>query len=320
MLESVQKLVLVWLTIFSLVYSQWKCYHSSSCCNNYQLRRYINTCRRRKLLSSLSLLSSSSSLSSSLTLSSNPTSTIDWENYKQPENVEFPTDEQKNIIEAACTKNCNIIVNAVAGSGKTTTISNIANACKDQSILALTYNRQLKVETKKKCDTLENIVVYNFHSLILHKYSECGKDGKGMEKVIRTAKQPTEPFSYDIIIIDEIQDMTLYLYKFLFKILKDNLQKEFRIIVLGNYHHHHHHPLSSSSSSSPSPIPSSSQSLALFSIISILNTVIIITIITVIYIIVVQHSVKLSLSSYRILHYCSSMYSSNEAFYDTCVM
>lgn len=54
-----------------------------------------------------------------------------------------------------------------------------------------------------------------------------------MEKVIRTGKQPTEPFSYDTIIIDENQDMTLILYKFLFKILKDNLQKAFRIIVLG---------------------------------------------------------------------------------------
>ena len=246
MLESVQKLVLVWLTIFSLVYSLWKCCHSSSSCNNYLLRRYINTCRRRKLLSSLSLLSSSSS--SSLTLSSNPTSTIiDWKNHKQPEKLEFPTDEQKNIIEAAFAKNCNIVVNAVAGSGKTTTISNIANACKGQSILALTYNKQLKDETKKKCDInlQENIDVYNFHSFVFHKYSECGKDGKGMEKIIRTAKQPTEPFSYDIIIIDEIQDMTIPLYEFLFKILKDNLQKAFRIIVLGNYHHHryyrHHH-------------------------------------------------------------------------------
>ena len=241
MLESVQKLVLVWLTIFSLVYSLWKYCHSSSSCNNYQLRRYINTCSRRKLLSSLSLLSSSSS--SSLTLSSNPASTtIDWKNHKQPENLEFPTDEQKNVMDAAFAKNRNIVVNAVAGSGKTTTISNIANACKDQSILTLTYNKQLKDETKKKCDInlQENIDVYNFHSFVFHKYSECGKDDKGMEEVIRTAKQPTEPFSYDIIIIDEIQDMKLSFYKLIFKILKDNLQKDFRIIVLGSYHHHHH--------------------------------------------------------------------------------
>jgi len=172
-----------------------------------------------------------------LSPSSSPSS-IDWNNYKILQGLSPPSDEQKLIIEAACKKDCNIQVNAVAGSGKTTTILHIAQAYQligDSSVLVLQYNERLKTETriKQKKFKLNNLDVHNFHAFVQNYYNESGKDSKGMLKVIRTMKPPMKHFSYELIIIDEIQDMTPDFFKFLCKIIYDNSQKECRIIVLG---------------------------------------------------------------------------------------
>jgi hypothetical protein len=204
-------------------------------------------------------------------------SLIDSNNYKILNGLPFPSDEQKRIVNAACLKDCNIQVNAVAGSGKTTTILHIAgayqqlNGAKDtpSSILVLQYNEKLKTETRNKQKKFKcnNLDVHNYHSFIQHYYNESGKDSKGMKLVIKTMKPPAKLFSYELIIIDEIQDMTPDFFKLLCKIMCDNLQKECRIIVLGMSS-----SLPSSSLPSSSLLSSSSSSLLSSSIIIIINT------------------------------------------------
>ena len=44
----------------------------------------------------------------------------------------------------------NVIVDSVAGSGKTTSIIYIAKSLKKKRILLLTYNSKLKIETKER--------------------------------------------------------------------------------------------------------------------------------------------------------------------------
>ena len=59
-----------------------------------------------------------------------------------------PSAEQNQIVIDL--KNYNITVDAIAGSGKTTTILHIANAYKKKKILLLTYNSKLRSETKTR--------------------------------------------------------------------------------------------------------------------------------------------------------------------------
>jgi DNA helicase IV len=67
-------------------------------------------------------------------------------------NLPKPSSEQYNIINSLITDN--IVVNAVAGSGKTTLALLIASAFPRKNILLITYNRKLKEETREKIKTL----------------------------------------------------------------------------------------------------------------------------------------------------------------------
>jgi superfamily II DNA or RNA helicase len=70
--------------------------------------------------------------------------------------------EQKDIINSI--KNgYNVIVDAVAGCGKTTTSLAIAQECNDKKILLLTYNAGLKTETRQRIikNDIKNIIYNN---------------------------------------------------------------------------------------------------------------------------------------------------------------
>jgi superfamily I DNA/RNA helicase len=75
-----------------------------------------------------------------------------------------PSHEQKNVLLNL--KYNNVVCDSVAGSGKTTTILYIAKTFKSKSILLLTYNAKLKIETREKVKLLNltNIEVHSYHS------------------------------------------------------------------------------------------------------------------------------------------------------------
>ena len=60
-----------------------------------------------------------------------------------------PSEEQQNIIEHIKNE-YNVYVEAVAGSGKSTTVLSMANQLSDKKILQLTYNSSLRLEIKAK--------------------------------------------------------------------------------------------------------------------------------------------------------------------------
>ena len=64
-------------------------------------------------------------------------------------NLPIISNEQNNIINLL-KDNKNIIVDSVAGSGKTTTNLYIAKSFPKLNILLLTYNAKLKIETINK--------------------------------------------------------------------------------------------------------------------------------------------------------------------------
>ncbi len=86
--------------------------------------------------------------------------------------IVHPSEEQKEIIRLV-QNNKNITADCVAGSGKTTTILQIAHFLKKKNIISITYNAQLKNEVKNKVDeyNLKNIDVTNYHSLAVAYYN-----------------------------------------------------------------------------------------------------------------------------------------------------
>jgi hypothetical protein len=142
-----------------------------------------------------------------------------------------PSDEQLIVIKNI--DKINIMVDSVPGSGKTTTNIFIAKEYPNKNILLLTFNRKLCDETKKKLNeyNIRNMEAYTYHGFCSRKYGiECSTD-KGIEKVLKSKKKLN--FNYDIIILDESQDIYELFYKLICKITFLN-KKDFSLCILGD--------------------------------------------------------------------------------------
>lgn len=142
-----------------------------------------------------------------------------------------PSIEQIEVLNNINTNN--IQLDSVAGSGKTTTNIFIASTYKNWNILTITYNRKLCDETKNKfikCN-IQNNEIHTYHSLCSKYYCSAPTD-KGLIKSLDLNRR--EKKKYDLIILDEVQDMTDIIYKFICHFLKD-LDNEFRLLIMGDY-------------------------------------------------------------------------------------
>ena len=152
--------------------------------------------------------------------------------------LKSPTKEQKKIINEI--ENNNLIVSAVAGSGKTTTSLHIAKTYEKLNILLLTYNRKLSDETNEKKNklNLNNLEVCTFHSFLKRKYIPYKNTGLVdddiIEKELIKNKRKAENLNYDIIIIDEAQDMKKIYYRLICRIMFDNQNKNASIALFGD--------------------------------------------------------------------------------------
>lgn len=146
-----------------------------------------------------------------------------------------PSEEQKYIIENV-KKGYNIKVEAVAGSGKSTTILSIAKEMYDKEILQLTYNSSLRKEIVEKVQKLElkNIQIHTFHSLAVRYYSNDAHTDTALRRVLLYKKIPNiEIKKIDILVIDENQDLTELYYQFIIKFLLD-MNGRVQIMCMGD--------------------------------------------------------------------------------------
>jgi AAA domain/UvrD-like helicase C-terminal domain len=140
--------------------------------------------------------------------------------------------EQLAIVEALGDNN--LIVDAVAGSGKTTTILAVAARYKHSRILVLTYNARLRAETQDRLNqlVLDNVSCHTYHSFAFRYISERCSTDSGLIEFARNGSVWTNPIPrFDIVIIDECQDMTPLLYLLSCAILRDNSA---RMCVMGD--------------------------------------------------------------------------------------
>ena len=135
------------------------------------------------------------------------------EMYMEDRNI-ILSDEQQIFISKAIQGN-NILVDACIGSGKTTAIQMLCNKMSpDLNILYLTYNRLLKLDAKSKI-TSENVTVTNYHGFAYTSLKEIGISS-GISELIQkfNAVKPTIG-NYDVLILDEYQDIDLELAEML---------------------------------------------------------------------------------------------------------
>jgi len=149
------------------------------------------------------------------------------------------SDEQLNIINEIKTGK-NVIVQAVAGSGKSSTVLSAATQIPDRQFLQLTYNASLRTEIKEKVRdlTLKNIQIHTYHSLAVRYYlSNCFTD-TGLRLILRNDLPPSSPLPLiDILVIDETQDMTLVYFQFVQKFIRDMCSgndHKIQLVILGD--------------------------------------------------------------------------------------
>lgn len=148
-----------------------------------------------------------------------------------------PSHEQAVIIHHIQEKR-NVMVDAVAGSGKSTTVLMTARSCPDFRVLQLTYNAPLRKEVQEKIDNqvppLTNVVVHTFHSYAVHNYNPSAYTDTKLKRVIEEKAEPLHSLSpVDLLILDEVQDMTPLYFQFVAKVLRD-LSTRPLMMILGD--------------------------------------------------------------------------------------
>lgn len=127
-----------------------------------------------------------------------------------PNNILLPsfTNKHNEILEKLKTKH--VIVEGVAGSGKTATIFHIARRFANKELLYLTYNSNKRLELKEQAllENYRNLHIECYHSFCEKFFGFCSTDIQ-ISNYVKNIRSIAfrEPFLYNIIIIDETQDL-----------------------------------------------------------------------------------------------------------------
>lgn len=140
--------------------------------------------------------------------------------------------EQQEFIRCALNGE-NVLTDACIGSGKTTTIQVLCDMMdSDKTILYLTYNTLLKVDAKEKIKN-RNVKVHNYHGLAYYALAQAGIATSSADAVsLYNRKRPALPFTPDVLIIDEYQDIDTEIATFLKYIKETN--PSMQILAVGD--------------------------------------------------------------------------------------
>lgn len=146
-----------------------------------------------------------------------------------------PSDEQLQIINAI-NSGKNVIVDAVAGSGKTTCVLSLADRL-EKRILQVTYNKDLKCEVRQKVERLglqDKLEVQNYHSLACKYYGIDAFTDRNIKQLITDDVPLSRGKVFDLLVIDETQDMKPEYFKLINKFIKDNDLYDVQFLILGD--------------------------------------------------------------------------------------
>ena len=151
------------------------------------------------------------------------------------------SEEQRKVLDYI-RSGSNVVVDACAGSGKSTTILSIAKELTGKKILQFTYNSQLRYDVKVNIRKLklQNLEVHTYHSFTVKYYSDQAHTDTGIRVSLRENLCPRNPIPLvDIIVLDECQDMTPLYFELIVKMSNDMCSKKkghkFQLLILGDY-------------------------------------------------------------------------------------
>jgi len=116
------------------------------------------------------------------------------------------TTEQQRFIQEALAGH-SILVDACIGSGKTTAIQTLCNLVPpNKEVLYLTYNKLLKLDAKEKIQQM-NVDVTNYHGFAYRELTRRKIKTSIQECIRNYCKKKLPTRAYDILILDEYQDI-----------------------------------------------------------------------------------------------------------------
>lgn len=152
-----------------------------------------------------------------------------------------PSAQQLEAIELACRRDTHVWINAVPGSGKTTTLAHIAKKLPDLHFALVTYNRQLRDDTRARLAAcgITNVVVQTYHSLCKRFYDRTSGSFKDdlIENVLRNDIHPLEPSTtrFDYLLLDEQQDCAHLYHALACKVIRDLCKPNTVFVVVGDH-------------------------------------------------------------------------------------
>lgn len=142
------------------------------------------------------------------------------------------SDEQQELITLA-KQGKNVLVDACIGSGKTTAIQKLCNEFPNKNILYVTYNMLLKKDAQEKIKN-KNVLVTNYHGFASKMLSMANiptGHSDSIQIYLRAINRLNIP-KYDMLVLDEYQDIELEIAKLLESIKKIN--PDMQIIAVGD--------------------------------------------------------------------------------------
>ena len=146
-----------------------------------------------------------------------------------------PSDEQQDIIYSVA-EGKNVVVDACAGSGKSTTVLSCAKALPSLKFVQITFNKMLQEEVKHSVDKLqlENIQIFTYHGLAVKYYNSSCHNDMGIRRVLTDKADPRVSITpFQVLVLDETQDMTKIYYDIIWKFLID-MKGPIQLLILGD--------------------------------------------------------------------------------------
>eukprot|EP00798_Chlamydomonas_sp_ICE-L_P030990 gene30990-7098_t len=145
--------------------------------------------------------------------------------------IEDNVDEQSEVIKSLVLENKNVKLQNVAGSGKTTLslhcVTRLHALFPDARSLLLTYNSNLKTETRKKVAALgleSAAEVHSFHSFGTHYYDEGCHTDEALDTMVDAINANNgrlrSALSFRLVVVDEAQDINPLYWKIIVMIAR----------------------------------------------------------------------------------------------------
>jgi len=136
--------------------------------------------------------------------------------------------EQSHIV-SEFVKGRHIVTNAVAGAGKTTTLQACAASRPDARCLLLTYNKRLQLEVAERTRGT-NVQVSTYHAAAGRAYETVLRNDRLFAEAV--VKPPKHAQEFDVLMLDEAQDLIIEYYIFVCYLLESNPQAQ--LVVVGD--------------------------------------------------------------------------------------